>query len=276
LYLLDSIALLATLWAVFRLLPQPVTGERGSVGLRSVFDGFAYLATRRILLASFLVDIIAMVFGMPRALFPQIATESFGDPASGGTALGLLFAAMSVGAVIGGVFSGWIPRVRRQGRAVLVCVALWGVAMVVFGAVVGVATPDGSAWWLWLALAALAFGGAVDMISAAFRQAILLASGTDQTRGRLQAGFVVVRGGGRWRGARGDRGGDRRDRVPGLPALHGPRRGRSGHRGLTPRAPGPGPSPPAPGRRPRAGPQLAGYCSRVRTRAICAALAASV
>lgn len=196
LYLLDSIALLATLWAVFRLLPQPVTGERGSVGLRSVFDGFAYLATRRILLASFLVDIIAMVFGMPRALFPQIATESFGDPASGGTALGLLFAAMSVGAVIGGVFSGWIPRVRRQGRAVLVCVALWGVAMVVFGAVVGVATPDGSAWWLWLALAALAFGGAVDMISAAFRQAILLDSATDEMRGRLQGVFIVVVAGG--------------------------------------------------------------------------------
>src|SRR5699024_6005217 len=127
-----------------------------------------------------------------RALFPQIATESFGDPASGGTALGLLFAAMSVGAVIGGVFSGWIPRVRRQGRAVLVCVALWGVAMVVFGAVVGVATPDGSAWWLWLALAALAFGGAVDMISAAFRQAILLDSATAEMRGRLQGVFIVV------------------------------------------------------------------------------------
>ena len=196
LYLLDSIALLATLYAVYRLPPQPVSGERRSVGLRSVIEGFAYLATRRILLASFLVDIIAMVFGMPRALFPQIATESFGDPLSGGTALGLLFAAMSVGAVVGGVFSGWIPRVRRQGLAVLVCVALWGVAMVVFGLVVAVASPGGSAIWLWLALAALAFGGAVDMVSAAFRQAILLDSATDEMRGRLQGVFIVVVAGG--------------------------------------------------------------------------------
>ncbi len=196
LYLLDSIALLATLWAVYRLAPQPVSGERRSVGLRSVLDGFVYLATRRILLASFLVDIIAMVFGMPRALFPQIATETFGDPVSGGTALGLLFAAMSVGAVVGGVFSGWIPRVRRQGLAVLVCVALWGLAMVAFGLVVAAASPGGSAIWLWLALAALAFGGAVDMVSAAFRQAILLDSATDEMRGRLQGVFIVVVAGG--------------------------------------------------------------------------------
>ena len=196
LYLLDSIALLATLFAVFRLPPQPVTGTRPSMGLRSVIEGFAYLATRRILLASFLVDIIAMVFGMPRALFPQIATESFGDPISGGTALGMLFAAMSVGAVLGGVFSGWIPRVRRQGLAVLVCVALWGLAMVAFGIFVAAASPGGSALWLWLALAALAFGGAVDMISAAFRQAILLDSATDEMRGRLQGVFIVVVAGG--------------------------------------------------------------------------------
>ena len=196
LYLLDSIALLATLYAVFRLPPQPVTGTRPSMGLRSVVEGFTYLATRRILLASFLVDIIAMVFGMPRALFPQIATESFGDPISGGTALGMLFAAMSVGAVLGGVFSGWIPRVRRQGLAVLVCVALWGLAMVAFGIFVAAASPGGSALWLWLALAALAFGGAVDMISAAFRQAILLDSATDEMRGRLQGVFIVVVAGG--------------------------------------------------------------------------------
>lgn len=196
LYLLDSIALLATLYAVFRLPPQPVTGTRPSMGLRSVIEGFAYLATRRILLASFLVDIIAMVFGMPRALFPQIATESFGDPISGGTALGMLFAAMSVGAVLGGVFSGWIPRVRRQGLAVLVCVALWGLAMVAFGIFVAAASPGGSPVWLWLALAALAFGGAVDMISAAFRQAILLDSATDEMRGRLQGVFIVVVAGG--------------------------------------------------------------------------------
>lgn len=136
LYLIDAIALLVTLWAVWRLPSLPPTGSVRRAGLRTVFDGFAYLATQRILLASFAVDIIAMVFGMPRALFPQIAHETFGDPATGGVALGLLFASMSAGAVLGGVFSGWIPRVRLQGLAVIVHRAV-GLAMVGFGLAVG-------------------------------------------------------------------------------------------------------------------------------------------
>ena len=144
LYLVDSIALLATLWAVLRLPALPPTGSTRRAGLREVLDGFAYLATQKVLLASFVVDIIAMVFGMPRALFPQIAHESFGDPTEGGVALGLLFAAMSAGAVLGGVFSGWLPRVRRQGLGVLVCIVLWGLAMVGFGVAVGVASPEAS------------------------------------------------------------------------------------------------------------------------------------
>ncbi|MEV0947804.1 MFS transporter [Rhodococcus sp. NPDC049939] len=196
LYLVDSIALLATLWAVLRLPPIPPTGQSRRAGLREVFDGFAYLATQKVLLASFVVDIIAMVFGMPRALFPQIANDTFGDPATGGFALGLLFAAMSAGAVVGGVFSGWLPRVHRQGRAVVVCIVLWGLAMVGFGLVVGVAAPGDSPILLWAALAFLAFGGAVDMISAAFRSAMLQAVATDEMRGRLQGVFIVVVAGG--------------------------------------------------------------------------------
>ncbi|REE73439.1 putative MFS family arabinose efflux permease [Rhodococcus wratislaviensis] len=196
LYLVDSIALLATLWAVLRLPAIPPTGESRRAGLREVFDGFAYLATQKVLLASFVVDIIAMVFGMPRALFPQIAHDTFGDPASGGVALGLLFAAMSFGAVAGGVFSGWLPRVRRQGLAVIVCIVLWGLAMVGFGVVVGVASPGGSPVLLWIALAFLAFGGAVDMVSAAFRSTMLQQVATDEMRGRLQGVFIVVVAGG--------------------------------------------------------------------------------
>ncbi|MFC0450962.1 MFS transporter [Rhodococcus jostii] len=196
LYLVDSIALLATLWAVLRLPAVPPTGESRRAGLHEVFDGFAYLATQKVLLASFVVDIIAMVFGMPRALFPQIAHDTFGDPASGGVALGLLFAAMSFGAVAGGVFSGWLPRVRRQGRAVIVCIALWGLAMVGFGLVVGIASPGDSPVLLWIALAFLAFGGAVDMISAAFRSTMLQQVATDEMRGRLQGVFIVVVAGG--------------------------------------------------------------------------------
>ena len=196
LYLLDAIFLLATLWAVVRLPAVPPLGEVTKAGLRAVFDGFRYLSGQRILLASFVVDIVAMVFGMPRALFPQIAHESFGDPTQGAFALGLLFAAMSVGAVVGGVFSGWLPRVQRQGLAVIVCIVLWGVAMVGFGAAVWWAEPDGSCLLLWVALFFLAFGGAVDMVSAAFRSTMLQTVATDEMRGRLQGVFIVVVAGG--------------------------------------------------------------------------------
>ncbi|MDV6277062.1 MFS transporter [Rhodococcus erythropolis] len=196
LYLVDSIFLLATLWAVWKLPAIPPTGTSRRAGLSEILGGFTYLATQKVLLASFVVDIIAMVFGMSRALFPEIAHESFGDPASGGFALGLLFAAMSVGAVLGGVFSGWLPRVQYQGRAVLVCIALWGLSMVGFGVAVYFASPGSSVILLWVAVAFLAFGGAVDMVSAAFRSTMLQQVATDDMRGRLQGVFIVVVAGG--------------------------------------------------------------------------------
>ncbi|WP_227998381.1 MFS transporter [Nocardia australiensis] len=195
LYLIDAVALLATVWAVWRLPALPPTGTARKAGFRTVLDGFAYLATQRILLASFAVDVIAMVFGMPRALFPQIAQETFGDPATGGVALGLLFASMSAGAVLGGVFSGWIPRIRRQGMAVVVCIVLWGLAMVGFGLAVGFADL-GLGFGLWIALGCSAFGGAVDMISAALRVTMLQTVATDEMRGRLQGVFIVIVAGG--------------------------------------------------------------------------------
>jgi MFS family permease len=196
LYLLDAIAVLATLWAVWRLPAVPPTGAVRRAGLRTVVEGFTYLASQRILLASFAVDIIAMVFGMPRALFPEIAHHTFGDPAAGGVALGLLFAAMSVGAVAGGVFSGWLGQVRRQGLAVVVCIGLWGAAMVGFGLAVGGTGHLGTRIGLWVALACLAFGGAVDMFSAALRNSMLQQVATDEMRGRLQGVFIVVVAGG--------------------------------------------------------------------------------
>lgn len=196
LYLVDSIALFATLWAVIRLPAIPPAEAGGKAGLRSVIEGFTYLATQKVLLASFVVDIIAMIFGMPRALFPQIAHETFGDPASGGLVLGLLFAALSAGAVLGGVFSGWLPRVQRQGLAVIVCIVVWGLAMVGFGVSVGVATEGSVSIALWFALAFLALGGGADMISAAFRSTMLQQVATDDMRGRLQGVFIVVVAGG--------------------------------------------------------------------------------
>jgi MFS family permease len=196
LYLIDTVFLTATLWAVYRLPKIPPTGESRRAGLREVLAGFAYLTTQKVLLASFVVDIIAMVFGMPRALFPQIAHETFGDPLEGGFVLGLLFAALSAGAILGGVFSGWLPRVQRQGVAVIVCIVVWGVAMIGFGVSVGVAVVGEVSWALYVALAFLALGGGADMISAAFRSSMLQSVATDEMRGRLQGVFVVVVAGG--------------------------------------------------------------------------------
>jgi len=142
-----------------------------------------------------LVDGIAMVFGMPRALFPQIAHESFGGPVEGGFAFALLFAAMPAGAVLGGVLSGWVSRVDRQGLAVVWSVIAWGAAVVVTGVAVWNAASAPVAM-LAVAVAALAFGGAADMASAAFRQSMLLVAADDNVRGRLQGVFIVVVAGG--------------------------------------------------------------------------------
>ena len=196
LYGLDTVFLFATLWAVVTLPPLPVHGSTGKPpGLRSVIDGLAYLRLHPILMMSFVVDVIAMVFGMPRALFPQIANLDFGGPTEGGLAFALLFAAIPAGAVVGGVFSGWVSRVRRTGAAVLWCIVAWGVAIVVFGVAVGLAHLSVPVM-LALGCAALAAAGAADMASAAFRQSILLAAADDAVRGRLQGVFIVVVAGG--------------------------------------------------------------------------------
>ena len=198
LYLIDAITCIAPIWATFRLAPIPPTnGEQGSsgYGFRAVLDGFRYLAGNTVVLMSFVVDLIAMILGMPRALFPQMAHESFGGPVEGGTTMALLAAAMSVGAVAGGVFSGWLPRVRRQGLAVVAAIVVWGVTMVGFGVAAGLA--DGHAGtMLWIALVFLAFGGAADMVSAAFRNTMLQQAASDEVRGRLQGVFIVVVAGG--------------------------------------------------------------------------------
>ncbi|OBB61928.1 MFS transporter permease [Mycobacterium sp. 852013-51886_SCH5428379] len=197
LYLIDAATCIAPIWATFRLSPIPPTAAAGAArfGLTAVLDGFRYLAGNRVVLMSFVVDLIAMIFGMPRALFPQIAHESFGGPVEGGTVIALLAAAMSVGAVAGGVFSGWLPRVRRQGLAVVGSIVVWGLAMVGFGVACGFA--DGHVGvLLWVALLFLAIGGAADMVSAAFRSTILQQAASDDVRGRLQGVFVVVVAGG--------------------------------------------------------------------------------
>jgi MFS family permease len=196
LYLVDTLTLFATLGAVLRLPSLPVLDAATNIpGVRAVIDGFVYLRTQPVLLMSFVVDLIAMVFGMPRALFPEIAHLGFDGPEEGGMVFALLFAAIPAGAVIGGVFSGWVSKIERQGRAVVICIVVWGLAMTGFGVAVALAdrwmTP-----MLLVALAMLVVGGAADMASAAFRTSMLQAAADDAMRGRLQGVFIVVVAGG--------------------------------------------------------------------------------
>jgi MFS family permease len=187
LYLLDSVALVLTLWAVWRLPPiPPLSGEIRRAGFRDVVEGFRYLAGRRILLASFLVDIIAMVAGMPRALFPEMAERTFGDPPGGGVALGWLYAAIPLGAFLCGLSSGWLSKISRHGAGVIIAVLVWGAAVAGFGLSSS----------LVLAVVFLAIGGAADMVSAVYRSSILQSAADDEMRGRMQGVFTVVVAGG--------------------------------------------------------------------------------
>ncbi|WP_411740945.1 MFS transporter [Pseudonocardia dioxanivorans] len=188
LYLIDACALLATLWATWMLPPVPPgeVGTRRRAGLRNVLEGFRYVSTKKVLLVSFLVDLVAMGFGMPRVVFPEMAEKTFGDPPGGGIALGLLFAAIPVGMVAAGLFSGWLKRIRRQGMAVTFAVIVWGVGVALFGLTSS----------LWLAVVLLAVAGGGDLISSVYRNSMLQSVATDEMRGRMQGVFIVVVAGG--------------------------------------------------------------------------------
>ena len=189
LYLIDALALCATVWAVHRLPALPplaaATAAAGRAGLRGIVEGFRYISLHQVLLLSFLADIIAMVFGMPRALFPQLASTTYA-PYGEGLALGLLFAAVPIGAVLGGLLSGTFSRARRHGLMVVVAVIAWGAAVTGFGLSSN----------LWVAVAFLVAAGVADMVSMVFRGAILLSAVTDELRGRMQGVFTVVVAGG--------------------------------------------------------------------------------
>jgi MFS family permease len=152
--------------------------------LDAMLAGFRYLRGRRVLQSTFTIDVVAMVFGMPRALFPELAERRFDG---GSDVVGLLFAAVAAGAVLGAATSGWVGGVQRMGRAILVAVAVWGAGIVGFG-LCGANLP--------LALVFLAVAGGADMISAVFRGAIQQLSVPDALRGRLAAFNILVVGGG--------------------------------------------------------------------------------
>nr|WP_253794816.1 MFS transporter [Kitasatospora paracochleata] len=186
-YLVDTFAFGATLYAMWRLPamhPQRATDTvDGKPARASVLDGLRFLREQPNLRTSFLADLAAMIFGLPRALFPAIAVGFYGD---GPGTVGLLVAAPAVGALAGGLFSGWIARVHRHGVAVLTAVAAWGLAIAAFGVI----------HQLWLGLLFLAAAGCADTISMIFRNTMMQVAAPDEMRGRLQGIFIVVVAGG--------------------------------------------------------------------------------
>ncbi|HWG97849.1 MAG TPA: MFS transporter [Pilimelia sp.] len=159
--------------ALVRAMP-PAAGDRPSV--RAVLTGLRYARSRPELMGTYLVDMNAMFFGMPQALYPFLAQE-FG----GASTLGLLYAAPAVGSLLATATSGWTGRVHRHGRMVLLAAGAWGVGVIGFGL-----APN-----LWLALLFLAFAGAADMISGLFRMVMWNQTIPDHLRGRL-AGIEMI------------------------------------------------------------------------------------
>ncbi len=152
-------------------------------GLSAVLDGMRYLRRTKVLQAAFLIDLDAMVFGLPRAVFPALGLGHFHG---GAESVGLLYSAPAVGSLAGALLTGWAATIRRQGRAVLVAVAVWGGAVTLFGLV-----P-----WLVAALGCLAVAGAADVVSAIFRATIMQLEAPPEIRGRVQAlNTAVVSGG---------------------------------------------------------------------------------
>ncbi len=177
-YWLDAATYGAALLAVVLLPAQPPLGGGRSAGWASFKEGLHYLRGRPIVQGILLIDIDAMVFGMPRALFPALGLTVFHG---GAQVVGLLYAAPAAGALLGAISSGWVGRIQRPGRAVLVMVGLWGIAITVFGL------------WVWLpvALTMLAFAGWADIISEILRSSMLQLSVPDDLRGRITAVWLA-------------------------------------------------------------------------------------
>ena len=183
-YLLDAATFAVLMVANAFMHPMPSSNEHRDVAmLRSITQGFRYVRSHAIAQAVYLVDLNAMVFGLPRALFPAVALTIYhGGPRT----LGLLYAAPGAGALVMAVLTGWVARVHRQGRLVLLVVAGWGAAMALFGIV----------HVLWIGLACLALAGATDVISTVLRNTILQRAITDEFRGRISSiQMSVVTGG---------------------------------------------------------------------------------
>jgi MFS family permease len=180
-YAIDAVLFLPAALLVWRLPAQPpVAPDAVARGWRAPAQAITYVRRNRLVASLFAADLVAMIFGMPTALFPALALSVLGI---GATGLGLLYAAPAMGALAGSLVSGWIRRVRRQGMAVVIAIAVWGAAIAGFGLA-------GRALWIGLPLLALA--GAGDLVSAIFRGTILQLTVPDGMRGRMSAFHMMV------------------------------------------------------------------------------------
>jgi MFS family permease len=183
-YAIDAGTYVVAVATTFMLAPIPPAHAGVALSMwQSTKEGLRYLRSRQALQGVYLIDINAMVFGMPRALFPAMAATVFG----GGTVtLGFLYAAPGAGALVGALTTGWVSNLRRQGWTVIIAVTVWGVAIAVFGLVDT----------LWIALVLLAVAGWADVISAVVRNTMLQTSIPERFRSRMSSiQMAVVQGG---------------------------------------------------------------------------------
>jgi MFS family permease len=181
-YALDVVTYVAAIWLFFGLAPSPPMPGSGPASTSSVLEGLRFLRGHTVIVSVFGIDLLAMIFGMPRALFPALAEELGG----GAGLYGLLLASVAAGAFIASLGSGWTGRVRHQGRAVLISVAVWGGTIAVAGLSHNVA----------LVLVMLAGAGAADMISGVYRSTIAADVTPDDLRGRVSGVEYAVYAGG--------------------------------------------------------------------------------
>lgn len=179
-YAVDAVSCLAMVGAVVALSPQlpQLAGERLSIR-RSIGEGLRFVRRSPALLGSFAIDLSAMTFGMPRALFPVLAISVYGAGASG---TGLLFASVSAGAVVAALTTRWLDHVRKLGLVTIAAVCVWGLAIAAVALV-----PS-----LWAAAALLAVAGAADSVSAVCRSVINQTVTPDALRGRMSSVFSLV------------------------------------------------------------------------------------
>ncbi len=183
-YGIDVVTFVAMIVSVALIKPQPPpVAEHREPFLRSLVGGLRFAGSRGELMGSFAIDILAMTFGMPRALFPALSVNVYG---AGATGVGLLYAAVSAGAAVAAFTSGWLGNARRLGRIVVVAVLVWGAGITVMGLTTS----------LGVAMAALAVAGAADSVSAVCRSTILQTATPDAMRGRMSSIFTLVVAGG--------------------------------------------------------------------------------